>query len=193
MFARFLHCKVTIFCFPYSVLWMQGTKSRSPWVELNSISWRRSIWNASAKICLVSPIYLITQSFIYYSMSSQILILYLGYNPIRLYLLFGCWNCSSFGYWEVFQFSSCVPLTCPNLFIFWVLSGIVRCSELIIQIFFCSNFRISHFSKEFSTNTILLCSLSFILFFFLLLKLYNFNNPVFKFSDSFFCLFVSVV
>ena len=82
-------------------------------------------------------------------MESWIFILYLGYNPILLYL-FCCSNCSRFGYWDVFQLALGslwhIPLLCfclcTSLF-----NGTAQCFRFILYISF-PILRISHFSKD---------------------------------------------
>uniref|UniRef100_A0A671E7S4 Uncharacterized protein n=1 Tax=Rhinolophus ferrumequinum TaxID=59479 RepID=A0A671E7S4_RHIFE len=82
-------------------------------------------------------------------MDSWIFILYIGHI---IHYLSCCSNCTSFGYWEVFQDGSCVPLTSTYHFGFLSTSLIpstTRCSKLILYDP-CPSPRISHFSKELS-------------------------------------------
>ena len=128
--ARSLQSKVSIFYLfhPYSLRifhtegWAGGLKS---------ISWRGQylyiMCNFVRKLCLFSP-------FIYffgglYQYVLAYLFSILDYNPNLCYL-FCCSDCSKFTHQELFQFSSCVPLTCVFPFGFWTLPYFLKKQDI---------------------------------------------------------------
>lgn len=84
--------------------------------------------------------------------------IYVMFWIIIQYYLFLCSKCFSFGHWGLFQLvlylfdtpsllCVCVCALCVCVFSIFLLSGIIRCSRLILYIS-CPSPRISHFSRS---------------------------------------------